>query len=68
MDMPSVVHPVKFEIKGITFEVVSIGELTNEQAAGVARLAYAKHKRKKKDVGKIVQVVTFLDGDSLEPR
>ena len=64
MKIPDCVHPRRFEIDGLLFEVVSFSSLTDEQAAKIAMHFYRSHKFKKTDQGKLFQVVTMFDGSS----
>ena len=64
MQPPSVIHPKRFVINGIIFEVVSYSPLTDEKAAKVAMLFFRSHKFKKKDHGKLFQVITQFDENS----
>ena len=64
MKIPSVIHPTRYTIRGIIFEVVSYVQLTDRQAQEIARTYYRKLKNKKKHVGKIVQAITMFDEDS----
>jgi hypothetical protein len=60
MKLPSVIHPKRFEINGILIEVISLGALTDEEAARVAMHFYKAHKFKKKDQGKLFQAIALL--------
>ena len=62
--VPSVVHPVRFKIKGIIFEIVSYARLTDEQARKIVLLYYRGHSFKKSDQGKQIRVVTLFDENS----
>lgn len=64
MQMPSVVHPKKFSINGMFFEIVSFSTLTDEQAGKAAMFFFSNHKFKKKDQGKVFRVVTLFDENS----
>lgn len=64
MEIPSVVHPKRFTINGMVFEVVSYSALTDEQAQKAAMLFFRSHKFKKKDQGKLFRVVTTFDRNS----
>jgi hypothetical protein len=64
MKMPSVVHPKRFLIKGMYFEVVSYSPLNEEQAAKVAMMFFRGRKFKKSDKGKLFQVITQFDAQS----
>lgn len=66
MKIPSVIHPVKFNIGGYIFEVVSYGKLTDQQAAIIVRNFYSTHKFKKKDVGKVFKIISIIDKDSAD--
>ena len=57
MEMPSVVHPTRFTIKGMVFEVVSYEPLSDSKAATVAMQFFRSHKFKKKDQGKLFRVL-----------
>lgn len=64
MQLPSVLHPKRFSINGMLFEIVSHSELTDEQAAKAAMLFFRRHKFKKKDQGKLFRVVTAFDRET----
>jgi hypothetical protein len=68
MEMPSVVHPVTFEIDGYLFRVTSYTSLTDDQAAAIAKSYYhqlrSKRKLKKKDIGCTFDCITLFDADS----
>jgi hypothetical protein len=64
MQMPSVVHPKSFDVGGVILQVVSYSPLTDQQAANAVRWFCANHKLKKKDKGKLIQVITMLDQQS----
>ena len=64
LEMPSVVHPVKFNICGFVFEVVSYVPLSDEQAQKVALMTYYRTKPKKKDRNKIFTAITTFDENS----
>jgi hypothetical protein len=59
--IPSVVHPKRFTIKGIYFEVVSFDPLTDPQAARLVQTFYRSHRFTRKDQGKVFRVVTIAD-------
>lgn len=60
-NIPTVVHPKKFSIKGIYFEVVSFDPLTDQQAARLVQAFYRSHRFTRKDQGKVFRVVTIAD-------
>lgn len=64
MEMPSVIHPKRFHINGIFFEVISYSPLTDDQAAKVAMSFFRSKKFKKKDKGKVFKVITQFDSES----
>jgi|GEM_PF-2393934 len=64
MEMPSTVHPTKFNIDGYIFQVISYSKLTDKQAARAAQYFYQTHKLKKKDKGKLIKVITTFDENS----
>ncbi len=64
MEMPSVIHPRLIKIGGFTFQVVAYCNLSDQQALNVALFYSRTYKTKKKDRGKIIQIVTHLDKDS----
>lgn len=64
MEMPSVIHPKRFLINGMYFEVVSYSSLNDEQAANVAMMFFHGRKFKKSDKGKLFQVITQFDAQS----
>lgn len=59
--IPSVVHPQKFSIKGIYFEVASFEPLTDQQAARLVQMFYRSHRFTRKDQGKVFRVLTIAD-------
>lgn len=63
--MQSVVHPTVFTISGMRFQVVAQFTLTDQQAAKVAMRFYRTRKFTKKDQGKLFQVLTSFDHDSI---
>jgi hypothetical protein len=63
--MPSVAHPKKININGFIFEVVAYVSLTDEQALAIALNYCRAHKLKKRDVGKLIQIVTTFDEGSV---
>jgi hypothetical protein len=63
--MQSVVHPTIFLISGMRFQVVAQIALTDQQAAKVAMRFYRMRKFTKKDQGKLFQVLTSIDHDSI---
>jgi len=64
MQMQFIVHPRSFEINGYFFQVLSCCALTDEQATKAAMYFYRTHKLKKKDIGKLIKVITSLDTDT----
>jgi hypothetical protein len=64
MQMPSVVHPRNIDVGGVVFQVVSYSPLTDQQAKNVVRYYLTTHKVRKKDKGKLIQVITMLDQES----
>ncbi|MCK5509858.1 MAG: hypothetical protein KAI50_15195 [Desulfobacterales bacterium] len=64
MQMPSVVHPKKFTISGMFFEVVSYSPLTDDHARKIAIMFYCSRKFLKKDKGKTFRVLTQFDESS----
>jgi hypothetical protein len=58
MNLPSVIHPKKFNIKGMLFEIVAYKPLTDDEAAQAAMYFYRSHKFKKADQGKLFHVLT----------
>ena len=57
MKRPSVIHPKRFAIKGILFEVVTYTAVGDAQAGKVAMQFYRLHKFKKSDQGKQFQIL-----------
>jgi hypothetical protein len=66
MEMPSVVHPTSFNIRGIYFRVVTLFPLTDQQAAKIAMRYYRAKKFKKKDIGSTIHVISVVDRESIE--
>lgn len=64
MQLPSVVHPKKFSINGMLFEVVAYTALTDDQAAKAAMFFFKSRKFLKKDQGKVFRVLTQFDENS----
>jgi hypothetical protein len=64
MESPSVIHPKKFRIDGIFFEVITATPVSDEQAGKIAMHFYKSRKFKKPDKGKLFQVVTLFDSES----
>lgn len=64
MLLPSVIHPKKFSINGMLFEIVAYSQLTDEQAAKAAMRYFRSHTFLKKDRGKSFQVLTQFDENS----
>jgi len=62
--LPDIVHPKRFEIGGLIFEIVSYCQLTDDQALKVATHFYRTHKFRKKDRGKLFQVLTTYSESS----
>ncbi len=64
MELPSVIHPTKFAINGMYFQVISFSKLTDSQASKVAMHFYRMRKFKKSHKGKIFKVITTIDENS----
>ncbi len=64
MQMPSVVHPKNVELNGYTFQIVSYCQLTDGQALHAVIGFCRTHKLKKKDKGKLIQVITTIGTDT----
>lgn len=64
MTIPSVVHPKRFLISGIYFEVVSYAALTDTQAAKLVQLFYASRKFTRRDCNKVFRVISIADQNS----
>jgi hypothetical protein len=62
--MPNVIHPKRIEVAGAFFEVVSYSPLTDQQVMNVVRQHLFRHKLRKRDKGKVLQIVTVLDDQS----
>ena len=60
----SVTHPKKFKIDGMVFEVVTAGQVSDQQAARIAMHFFRTHRFKKSDKGKLFQVITLFDSAS----
>ena len=65
MEMPSVVHPTQFNIKGIAFRVVTLFPLTDSQAAKLAMRYYQTHKFNKKHIGTTIHVISVADRETI---
>ena len=59
MQMPNVLHPNKFSINGIFFEVVSYDQLTDDQARKVVLFFCQTYKFLKKNIGITVTITTM---------
>jgi hypothetical protein len=57
MNLPNISHPKKFEIDGIIFEIITCSSITDEQAREFAMQYFRTHKFKKKDKGKLFQIL-----------
>ena len=64
MGSSAVTHPKKFKIDGMVFEIVTAGQLSDQQAAKIAMHFFRTHKFKKSDKGKLFQVITLFDSES----
>jgi len=62
--MTDIVHPKKFSINGMYFQVTSHTKLSDSQAANIAMHFYRTHKFKKKDKGKLFTVMTVVNDDT----
>ena len=62
--MQFITHPTQIRINGFTFEVLALTTLTDEQASRIALHFYRSHRLRKKDKGKLLQVVTQVDANS----
>ena len=58
MNLPSIAHPAKFNIKGMQFEIFAYKSLTEDEAAQAAMHFYRSRKFKKTDQGKLFRVLT----------
>lgn len=67
MTMPSVIHPKRFSIGDIVFEVVSAGPLTDNQAARLVQHFHRSRRFTRKDQGKVFQVITVADQTTAGP-
>lgn len=63
MNIQSVVHPKRFAINGMFFEVVSFSPITDEQAQAAAIMFYRSRKFQKADQGKLFRVLTSLGAE-----
>ena len=62
MEIPTVVHPTRFEVNGVLFQVVAFGTLTDAQAELALKLFLRNNRLKKKPKrGQLVKV--FWTGD-----
>ena len=57
MELPSIVHPNRYEVKGILLEVVSYNPLPERQARAIALMFYRQHKFTRRDQGRLFRVV-----------
>jgi hypothetical protein len=64
--MKGIIHPKKFGIDGFIYEIVSEVRLTDAQAFGIVRHTHALRKLKKKDKGKVSQLI--WSGDKEDAR
>lgn len=65
MQLPHIIHPKKFNIGGIYFEVVSYTQLTDIQASKIVLMFYKSRKFTKKHQGKLIRVVSQVNQDHL---
>lgn len=65
MKLPSVLHPKRFRIAGMLFEVVAYVALTDAQAGKIAMLHYRSRKFTKRDQDKVHRVISLFDQDSV---
>lgn len=63
--MQSVVHPTIFLISGMRFQATAKIALTDQQAAKIVMRYYQTRKFTKKDQGKLFQVMTSFDHESV---
>lgn len=63
--LAQIVHPKKFRLKNITFEVIAHVRLTDTQAENAVRLFCKLHKLTKKHEGRTLQVFTQIDEDKV---
>jgi hypothetical protein len=66
MELPSVVHPTVFGIRGYRLQVVTYFAVSNEQAALIAQVAFRQRKWLKKDQGKTHTLLWTGDRAALE--
>lgn len=60
MEIPSVVHPIKINIEGHIFEVVTYAAVTDDEAVKIAQAFYRTRRFNKKGRGKIINRVNWL--------
>jgi hypothetical protein len=65
MRFPDVVHPKRIYSHGCVFEVVAYCKLTDQQALKVIRHYVRTHRITMKGHGKLIQIVTVIDRDSV---
>jgi hypothetical protein len=66
MEMPSVIHPIKFNIGGFLLEVRSFEPLNDRQAEWVVRYYCRNHKLKKKDIKKLHVAITTASPNQID--
>lgn len=64
MKSPDVVHPKRFSINGMLFEIVSHSALTDDQARAIAITFYRSHTFLKLDKGKLFRVLSHHSENS----
>ena len=60
MNLPTIVHPKKFNIKGMLFEIVAYKAMTEDEAAKAAMHFYRTQKFNQADQGKLFRVMTLF--------
>lgn len=58
LELPHCVHPVRFVIRGVTYEVISYGPISDDEAARYARAKAASFGRRPPPAGSLVRVIT----------
>ena len=63
--IPNVDHPKAFTHKGIGYQVVAYFPLTDSQAKKIVTQSIRNIKHKKTNQGKVVQILTHIDRETL---
>jgi hypothetical protein len=62
--MRAVLHPARFEIARVQFEVVTVGPVSDEEAAKIVMHFCRSRRPTESDRGKLIRIVTLFDRES----